>query len=110
MFRYNPLVHEHVRLKHNLTSWSQWATTDSRVRAELIDSSLPQSGLEALEPMKEPAHCIRVQKHSGPKYFGNIFGDEAPADQLIQHDTAVDRVISSQEARQLWSTPMRVMS
>jgi len=110
MFRYNPLTHQDVRLKHNQDIWSRWAFADSRVRGQRINASLPQTGLSSLEAMNEPAHFIRSGNASGPSYFGNLFGDEAPLNHLVMHNTRGDRVISWREARQMWNTSAKVLT
>ena len=108
MFRYNPLAHKDIRLTHNQETWSRWAATDSRVDGDLINISLPSSGIASLESMKEPAHFIRSSMIPRPTFFGNVFGDEVPAHRTVVHDTANDRRVFAQEARQMWNTSAKV--
>jgi len=109
MFRYNPLTHQGVRLKHNQDIWSRWDLADRRVRGERINASLPRSGLSSLEAMSEPAHFIRSGNASGPRYFGNLFGDEAPLNHLVMHNTERDSAVSWREAQQMWNTSAKVL-
>ena len=98
MFRYNPLTHKNVRLKHNLASWTQWAASDIRVKGDLIDSKLSEYGISALEPPPERGHFISSRSRVTPEYLGNVFGDEVSSGHLTVHNTTEDGLLEWQEA------------
>jgi len=109
MFRYNPLTHKNVRLSHNLAAWTLWAGSNNSLHEDVVDHLLAESGIDALSPPREQANFISSRRHMIPRYYGNIFRDEAPLSDVVFHNTSQDQFISWQEVLSKWNSSSQVL-